>query len=81
MKLTRPISLVLLCIAFVPSLALGQTAKIDALKEKAEKGTWIAGGSGLEGSGLTGGSGEAAARPLSSHSRLYVLRWAVMEII
>ena len=37
MKLIRSISLVLLCIAFVPSLALGQTAEIDALKEKAEK--------------------------------------------
>ena len=38
MKLIRPISLVLLCIAFVPSLALGQTPEIDALREKAEKG-------------------------------------------
>ena len=38
MKLIRPISLVLLCFAFVPSLALGQTAKIDDLREKAEKG-------------------------------------------
>lgn len=38
MKLTRPISLVLLCIAFVPSLALGQTPQIDDLREKAEKG-------------------------------------------
>jgi hypothetical protein len=38
MKLTRPIILVLLCIAFVPSLAMGQTAEIDAFREKAEKG-------------------------------------------
>ena len=30
MNLTRPISLVLLCIAFVPSLALGQTAEVNS---------------------------------------------------
>jgi S1-C subfamily serine protease len=38
MKLIRSISLVLLCIAFVPSLALAQTAQIDALREKAKSG-------------------------------------------
>ena len=38
MKLARSILLILLCVAFVPSLALGQTDRIDALKEKAEKG-------------------------------------------
>ncbi|MDC0276972.1 trypsin-like peptidase domain-containing protein [bacterium] len=42
MKLIQPIVLVLLCIVFVPSEALGQTAKIDALKEKAEKGDAVA---------------------------------------
>lgn len=36
MKLMRPINLVLLCIAFVPSLALGQTAEIDALSQRLE---------------------------------------------
>ena len=34
----RSIILILLCIAFVPSIVLGQTAEIDALREKAEKG-------------------------------------------
>ena len=37
MKLSQSIILILLCIAFVPSLALGQSPEIDALKEKAEK--------------------------------------------
>mgnify|MGYP003302279266 CR=1 FL=1 len=38
MKLSQSIILILLCFAFVPTLALGQTAEIDALKEMAEKG-------------------------------------------
>ena len=42
MKITQLISLVILCFAFVPSLALGQSPEIDALKEKAEKGDVIA---------------------------------------
>ena len=41
MKLARSIILILLCVAFVPSIVLGQTAEIDALKEKAEKGNKI----------------------------------------
>ena len=32
MKLSRPISLVLLCIAFVPSLALGQETDVSSKK-------------------------------------------------
>ena len=42
MKFIRSISLVLLCFAFVPLMALGQTPEIDALKEMAEKGDVIA---------------------------------------
>jgi len=38
MKLARSIILILLCVDLVPSVVLGQTDEIDALKEKAEQG-------------------------------------------